>query len=276
MRRGRGRSRASAHAGVGQAQLANLAELNASFRNELPGAYCAVSCTRGGPAIVDPPRLTAVVEFTGDSRRAFVPHLLTEFDRDDQGRSHGYGAQLDGTWRARSNLDIGLTAYVFDTHYAWYFYRVFGDPRSDTSRYTVARLDNPTRSLTSRINYTLATTLTLQWYGQAYISRGAYGDVREIVEARADDWNARFRPFGDAAVRTQPGGVDFKQLRSNTVLRWEYRPGSVLFVVWSQGRDVDGDSAAKPGLWPARDFRDLFAVPPQNSVAIKLSYRMSR
>ena len=257
-------------------QLANLAQLQTTVTQQLPGALCTVSCTRGGPALVDPPRSTVIVDFTGDPRPRVVPHVNVEYDRDDEGRSHGYGAQVDATWRVQSNLDVSLAAYAFDSYYYWFHYGNFGDALSDTVHYTVARLDIPTRSLTSRINYTLSTTLTLQWYGQAYVSHGTYGDVREVVNGRSQDWNARFRPYGDAALRADPGGIDFKQLRSNTVLRWEYRPGSALFVVWSQGRDFEGNAAANVGLWPGRDFGDLFALRPQNTIAVKVSYWMSR
>jgi hypothetical protein len=257
-------------------QLDNLALVQGTVTQQLPGALCEVSCTRGGPALVDPPRTTAVLDVTGDPRRSLVPHLNAEFDRDDEGRSHGGGAQVDVTWRPRSNLDVSLAAYAFDSHYAWFHYGRFGDALSDTTHYTVARLDLLTRSLTSRVNYTLTTALTVQWYGQAYVSRGVYDDVRELADPRASDYAARFRPYEDQAVRASPGGVDFKQLRSNLVLRWEYRPGSALFVVWSQARDVDGSAPGRPGLWPASDFRDLLALRPQNAVAVKLSYWLSR
>lgn len=257
-------------------QLANLALLQANITQQLPGAVCTVSCTRGGPAVVDPPRTTVAANYTGDPRRAFVPHVNVEYDRDDYWRSYGYGAQIDGTWRVRSNLDVWLAGYAFNTKYAWFYYATFGDALSDTAHYTVARLDLPTRSLTARVNFTLTTTLTLQWYAQAYISRGAYDDVRELASPLSPDWNARFRPYADAAVRAAPGGIDFKQLRSNMVLRWEYRPGSALFAVWSHGRDADGTEPATLGLWPGRDLGDLLALHPQNTVAVKLSYWMSR
>ncbi|MEP6618451.1 MAG: DUF5916 domain-containing protein [bacterium] len=260
---------------TGGFQLADLSLLQVTTTQQLSGAVCAVSCTRGGPSVVDPPRSTAAIDFTGDPRRAFMPHVNAEVDRDDQGRSHGFGAQIDGVWRVRSNLDVSLAAYAFNTHYAWFYYNRFGDALSDTAHYTVAQLDLPTRSLTGRVNYTLTTALSFQWYGQMYVSHGRYDDVREIADARSPDWNARFRPYADAAVGSRPGGVDFKQLRSNTVLRWEYRPGSTLFVVWTQGRDADGNSPATLALWPGREFADLFALHPQNTVAVKLSYWMS-
>jgi hypothetical protein len=261
---------------TGGFELPSLALVQTTLMQELPGALCAASCTRGGPALVDPARSTAIVDITGDPRRRFVPHANFEYDRDDQGRTHGYGAQVDGTWRIRSNLDVSLAAYAFDTHFAWYYYGQFGDALSDTTHYTVARLDTPTRSLTGRLNYTVTTSLTLQWYAQAYISRGVYDDVREIADARSQDWSARFRPYGDAVVSDHPGGIDFKQLRSNTVVRWEYRSGSALFVVWSHGRDLNGTDPSRLGLWPGLDLRELFLLRPQNTVAVKLSYWVSR
>lgn len=261
---------------TGGFQLDNLSLLQLTVTQQLSGALCAASCTRGGPAVVDPPRSTMVVDVTGDPRRGVVPHANVEYDRDDQGRSRGFGAQVDGTWHVRSNLDVSLAAYAFSTHYDWFYYGRFGDPLSDTAHYTVARLDEPTRSLTSRVNYTLTNALTLQWYGQAYVTRGVYDDVREIADGRSQDWTARFRPYGDPRVRAEPGGIDFRQLRSNTVLRWEYLPGSALFVVWSQGRDVDGTAPGRLALWPGSDLRGLFAQRPQNTVAVKLSYWMSR
>jgi hypothetical protein len=261
---------------TGTLQLANLAQLQAKAEQQLPGALCAVSCTRGGPAILDPPRSTLTVDFTGDGRRPVVPHLNLQLDRDDGGRTRGGAAQLDAVWRIRSNLGASLAVFASTYRHASQFYRRFGDPVSDTAHYTIARLDQATRSLTARVDYTITTTLSVQWYAQAFVSRGAYDDVREIADARADRWDDRFRPYADSSVITSPGGIDFKQLRSNAVLRWEYRRGSTLFLVWSQGRDFEGGAPAMPGVWPGRDCRDLFSLRPQNTIAVKAAFWLSR
>jgi uncharacterized protein DUF5916/cellulose/xylan binding protein with CBM9 domain len=261
---------------TGTMQLANLAQLQGMLSQELPGAFCTVSCTRGGPALVDPPRTTLTLDYLGDGRRALVPHANLQLDRDDEGRTHGAAAQVDATWRVRSNLETSLAAFVSDYRYASQFYGRFGAAASDTAHYTVARLEQPTRSLTARVNYTMTTTLSMQWYAQAFVSRGAYADVRALADPRAKAWAARFRRYDDPAVTAAPGGIDFKQLRSNAVLRWEYARGSTLFVVWSQGRDLDAAEPSTPGLWPGRDFRDLFSLRPQNTIAVKVSYWFSR
>jgi len=58
------------------------------------------------------------------------------------------------------------------------------------------------------------------------------------------------------------------------VVRWEYRPGSTLFVVWTQGREDDANRNPEQS-W-ARDYRDLFGLHPDNTFLIKLAYWLNR
>jgi len=69
------------------------------------------------------------------------------------------------------------------------------------------------------------------------------------------------------------GGFNEKQFHSNMVVRWEYRPGSALFLVWSQGRDQDDRNLGT--FAPVRDYRDLFAARPDNTLLLKASYWFS-
>ena len=57
--------------------------------------------------------------------------------------------------------------------------------------------------------------------------------------------------------------------RTTNVLRWEYKPGSTLFVVWQQAREND---AVPGGFRLGRDLRDIFGVPPRNVFLVKLAY----
>ncbi len=63
----------------GTLQLPNQAQVHGTVGTQLPGAYCTVSCTRGGPALVDPPHSTAVLDFTGNPRNSVVPHISVEW-----------------------------------------------------------------------------------------------------------------------------------------------------------------------------------------------------
>jgi len=258
----------------GTTQLANQSQVQVTLAQQVPGAYCTMSCTRGGPTLVDAPRSRIALDLTGDPRRPLVPHANAEWFRDDEGRSRGLAMQADVLWRARSNVDASLAVNASEARNDAVFYQRSGDPLSDTSRVTVARLAQPIRSITARVDYTVTTTLSLQWYSQAYVARGAYSSVRELDDPRAGRYDDRFQPVAEGAVATGPTGVDFRQFRSNAVLRWEYRAGSTLFVVWTQGRRVD---ALEPGILRfGPDLRDLFRRRPENRLAVKLSYWLSR
>jgi hypothetical protein len=94
--------------------------------------------------------------------------------------------------------------------------------------------------------------------------------VRELDDPRADRYAGRFKPYADTAVAANPGGFNFKQFRSNTVLRWEYKPGSTIFLVWTQGRE--GFDPAYGNRTFGGDFRDLFTRHANNTFLIKVSH----
>ena len=98
-----------------------------------------------------------------------------------------------------------------------------------------------------------------------------YTDWRALENGRSPDRDARFRPFTE---RGAPGGFRFGQLRTNNVVRWEYRPGSVLFFVWSQGRDAFTSAPTDFGVQPA--WNEVFAQRPQNVFLVKASYWFGR
>ena len=81
------------------------------------------------------------------------------------------------------------------------------------------------------------------------------------------EYDDRFKAYRTDAT---PGGFNFKQFNSNAVVRWEYRPGSTLFLVWQQGRLQD---ALNRGSFEfERDYRDLFRAHPVNTFLVKATY----
>src|SRR4029450_6079357 len=112
-----------------------------------------------------------------------------------------------------------------------------------------------TASVTLRLDYTMSPTMTLQVYASPFVSKGSYSNIRELASPRAANYDARFR-FPTVSTADQDPGFNFKQFRSNVVFRWEYRPGSTLFLVWQQGRE---DSQSLEGNRSAgENLRDLF------------------
>jgi hypothetical protein len=106
--------------------------------------------------------------------------------------------------------------------------------------------------------------LSLQVYAQPFVSAGAYTSFKEMVDGRARDYHARYAPFAYG------GNPDFsiRSFRTTNVLRWEYRPGSVIFVVWQQGRD---GFAPNGDFEFGRDFGRVFESPATNLFLVKVS-----
>jgi hypothetical protein len=157
-------------------------------------------------------------------------------------------------------------------------------------RYLFAELDQKTLLFTFRLNFTINPELSVEYYGQPFVSSGKYYNYKRITDPDAAKFENRYSVFQsdrisynstDGAYEIDEdlnGTVDysisnpdynFRQFRSNLVIRWEYLPGSTLFLVWSQGRT----STASDGRFSFdNDIRDLFTEQPHNVFLLKLSY----
>ncbi|MGH7569294.1 MAG: DUF5916 domain-containing protein [Gemmatimonadales bacterium] len=126
-------------------------------------------------------------------------------------------------------------------------------------RYVFADLDQTEVSARIRLNYTFSPTLSLQVYAQPLVSAGSYDRFKELARPRTFDFNVYGEgssTFDDSTYVADPDGpggpadpiqlyrpdFNFKSLRGNAVLRWEYLPGSTLFLVWTQSRSHFDDS----------------------------------
>jgi len=133
------------------------------------------------------------------------------------------------------------------------------------AHYVFGHLNQTTVAATLRVNYTITPTLSIQVYGQPFVSAGDYSSYKELVNGRAGRYEDRFAPYAYA------GSPDFnyRSFRTTNVLRWEYRPGSTLFVVWQQGRE---DVSDRGDFRFPRDFGDIFRVSGHNVFMVKMSH----
>lgn len=233
--------------------------------SQLGGSHC-VSCARGGPALRLSPHHRVSFTLDGDARRALQPELDFRVSRGDDGRSWSRQLAAGVTGRIGTRTSIEAEAsYERRTDDAQWVAN-FGSTLSDTAHHTFARLDQHVLGITMRANVTMTPALSFQLYAQPFVASGAWSRWRELADPYAKAYDARFAPYGGGAV---PEGFNSKQFNSNAVVRWEYRPGSVLFLVWQQGR-FDGRD---PGSFAAeRDLRHLFESRPDNTLLLKLSY----
>jgi len=158
-----------------------------------------------------------------------------------------------------------------------------------TPRYITADIDQQTLSASIRVNYNINPNLTIQYYGEPFISRGRYTDFNFVNDPVAKDLAERVTLYDQNQIsfaddeysidENRDGTIDytfdnpdfaFVQFRSNLVLRWEYIPGSEKFLVWSQGVTGSGD----PGEHLFRNLNNqILDKQPENTFLIKATYR---
>ena len=248
--------------------LPNNTWLNAGVTaSQLGGVYCD-NCARGGPAFRVSPRQNAFFQWQGDDRGTVVPVIAVNEARGDGGATTRYDVSPEVQINPLPQLQLDITAEWTLNHDDSQWLGNFKDAAGVT-HYSFARLKQETRSVGVRASYAMTPSLSFQLYAAPFVSRGAYTSVRELsATPRAPEYANRFAPYTPPPGTSM--GFDVLELRSNSVLRWEFRPGSTLFAVWTHGRDgFDGRYLDRP--W--RDEYDgLFSLHPINTVLVKVAY----
>jgi hypothetical protein len=247
--------------------------------------------TRGGPMAFYPEGATASFNLASDDRKPLIVRFTGMYRWHPTG---GYSISLGGglTWKPSPNFSLSIgPSYTF--RYAeGQWVRSVVDPLKTSTygvRYVLSDIDQKTLPIEIRVNWTFTPRLSLQAYLQPYIGTGDFYAFKELSAARTFDFD--YYGNGDSTI-AYAGGVytvdpdgaggpaapftfrdpDFnlKSLRGTVVLRWEYRPGSMLYFVWTQRR-ADYSHPGDFELW--RDLGDLFQAPGANIFMIKFSYR---
>ncbi len=160
-----------------------------------------------------------------------------------------------------------------------------------TTRYIAGRVNQKTVSASIRLNYSVTPNLSIQYYGQPFISQIQFSEFKYITDPMAKSFADRHALYtgeqisydegksifsidenkdGDADYSFDNPDFSFIQFRSNLVLRWEYTPGSELFLVWSQNNSNNGD----PNQAIFRDLdENLFSRKAYNIFLLKYTYR---
>jgi hypothetical protein len=236
---------------------------------QLGKTFCDVDCSRGGPALRQSPYIAPWGGIVGDDRNVVIPVLFFNYFQGDGGRSVSTNVNGSVDLRVASQIRGSIGASYTSGRDDKQSYGSIGD-----STFLFAHLSQKVASINARVDYTVSPDLSIQLYASPFVAKGTYSNVRELLEPRADRYQDRFQTYGDTAVTNNPGGFNFKQFRSNFVVRWEYRPGSTLFLVWTQGReDPEGAQGTRSVMG---DFGRLFNQHPDNTFLVKMSYWFSR
>ncbi len=218
--------------------------------------------TRGGPSGLTDGFNVLWAYVNSDERKPLWFNSFQLFGGDGNG-SHIANAEPSVRIRPRSamTLEAGVRLEHNTNDYQW----VNKVTAAAVDHYVFAHLNQTTVALTGRLNYTMRPTLSVQLYAQPFVSGGAYSRFKELVDGHNPLYAQRYAPYG----YTDNPDFNYKSFRTTNVLRWEYKPGSTLFVVWQQARE---DSASYGDFRFGRDFRGIFNVTPRNVLLVKLAY----
>lgn len=267
-------------------QFKNRWSLNGNFNRE--SENISTTLLRGGPSIILPGEQSFNLNIGSDPSKKLSFFIGSYHGSGDVNSSSGHEYYASINVRPLNSISISLEpGYGIQKSEMQYVntLQVNGNPL-----YLFGKLDQKTLSFTFRINYTVNPELSLEYYGQPFISAGKYSAFKKITDVQANMFRDRYHTFTTDEITYSPQnnsfGVDqngdntedfsfgnpdfnFRQFRSNLVVRWEYLPGSTVYLVWSQGRtSTDSNGMFSYG----NDMKDLFKITPHNVFLLKFSY----
>jgi len=236
---------------------------------------------RGGPALRRSPYTSTRWFLRTDTRKPWGVTFQATAAFDDQagGRELTFDPIASFRPTPRATISAGLVA----SHKRDPDQYVAQVQSTDGPAWVVGRVAQTTWATQARIGYGFSPTLNLDVYAQPFLSRGRFGTFRTVGDPQADDFERRLPRIPAGSLALDPAAdryatlafsfrnpdFDVREFRMNAVLRWEYRPGSTLFVVWTQAR---GDYARMLATDLGSGLDRLFASPATNVLMVKLNY----
>ena len=246
--------------------------------------------TRGGPLAADPGDWYLDLNVTTDDRRPLFAWGNAYLWRDGGG-SWVVAGNASLSIKPAPGVKLRLGPYLeVDRFEAQAVTRVSDTLATATygRRYVFGTLEQVTTSLSTRLDWTFSPRLSLQLYGQLFVASGEYHTFKELAAPRTFDfirygvdtgWVAR---DADGLYTVEPDGAgpaapftfydpnfNDRSLRGTVVLRWEYRPGSTVYLAWQHRRS---DSAPVGDFSLGRDLAALFDAGATNVLMLKASY----
>jgi hypothetical protein len=250
----------------------------------------STSMLRGGPMMKLPGSANGQVGFSTDSRKKLMLSVSANGSKGYQNSSNNLYTEVDITYKPTNYLVFTISP-AYTISYAELQYVTHTDFNS-TDRYVFGSIDQKTISTSFRVNLNISPNLTFQYWGQPFVATGKYYNYKFISDPMAKRYQDRFRTYNNNQLtfdtdhynidENLDGKTDYtiensdfnvKQFLSNLVVRWEYSPGSTVFLVWSQTRSYNSDSGQMDFFNNLGDLFNKGINTPHNVFLVKFSYR---
>jgi hypothetical protein len=243
----------------------------------------------GGPSMKIPASINYGLSISSNQTKKFVFEAGGSFNKVKESHANSENIYTGITYRPINSLSVSLSP-LYSQNYSnlQYLDKVTVD---DETRYILASMNQKTFALTVRINLSITPDFTIQYYGSPFISSGLFTNYKHITNPSAENYTDRFVNYSDNEIQflseyetfavNEPGlpeysiglpDFNYKQLKSNLVLRWEFLPGSLLYLVWAQDRT---DAVSDGNFDYFKNIEELFKIDSYDVFLLKLSYRIS-
>jgi hypothetical protein len=223
---------------------------------------------RNGPLMKNQPSLFFEGSIHTDSRKSVAFRLSPHIWRTDDGKSHGHGIGIEFETRPISNFEFRIEpSYNYHFAYSQWIDRFEEIVDNQTVyHYVFGELDNKTVNISMRGNVSFTPKLTLEIFLQPFVTIGDYSNIKELAKPESYE----FKPYSLG----WNNDFHYRSLKGNMVLRWEFRPGSTLYVVWSQSKwmTIDGAMQDDLELRPFERLKSTFSDYGKNVFLIKVNY----
>jgi len=251
------------------------------------GKTLNTSLLRGGPGVYEYGGTEQDYFISADETKKISMGLGYENEFYDDKVSHRHEIQTWFNWKITNSLQL-TPEFAYNSSRTDYQYISDSDFEED-GRYLLGRLDRKTYTITLRLNYAITPDLTIQYYGSPYITMGQYSKFKSLEDPDTKDPGDVFHTYSSSELTYDPGqrvyqltedpslafdnpDFNFREFRSNLVARWEYRPGSVLYFVWTHNRTSYEETTNEDFGY---NVQELFNEYPENVFLIKFSYWFS-
>jgi hypothetical protein len=246
--------------------------------------------TRGGPRTLNPPGWEWDLLARSDDRRAFRASLGAHGSDYELASDQYHDVSASLEWRPGSSVNLSVEPRLSWSHTDAQYVGTFDDALAAATyghRYVFARLDQRSFSGGFRMNWTFTPRLSVQVYAQPLISSGEYSAFGELARPMSYDFN-RYDAVSvaEGTVTADPDGAgpapalafddpsfNFRSLRGNAVVRWEFRPGSTAYFVWTQNRSDEEDQGA---FRLSHSFDRLLSAKADNILLVKVAFRWAK
>jgi hypothetical protein len=250
---------------------------------------------RGGPVVRQPASEYSSFRISTDSRHVVTGNVNVDYYADRLG-GRASTINVNAGIRPASNLSVAFGPSWSPTRLPAQYVTAIDDPTATGfygTRYVMSALHQQTLGFDTRVNWTYSPAMSLELYAQPFIAAAHYYDFKEYAVPRTDHLRVYGRDVGSIAQATDRNGLatqytvdpdgagpaaafsfanpDLNQrsLRGSAVFRWEYRPGSVLYVAWTHSRASD---ATFGDFRFTRDKDAILEARPDNIFLVKASW----